>query len=225
MAWFDDWWRDKMNQGVDFVAKFPTNFAGVRSSEGEKPCSLESRLGWDLLSPRELELSCGSAGRSTKLESKTGRTAEATFEPVTEARRPEMVCRPVDGSRYPAQIMDVQPRQTASVYDARIGVPLEVSSGAADYRAYMSGAAGRKPPVMTGEPDQDSLELAWFACEASDEEWEAYCRAQDESLKFYGFIAKPAGGYFYSVPRRAIWPVIACDGAMMNVGIMAGERK
>jgi|SRR5271166_1292099 len=81
-----------------------------------------------------------------------------------------------------------------------------------DFRGVFTGVAGRKlPPVSASPTFEDSLELAWFASECTDEEWAEWCRRQDEALG----VVKP----------RSFWPVVCGDGAAIDLGFMTGGRR
>ena len=233
MTWLGDWWRARLNHGFDFAWRFPTNFAGLEkleSKEGEKKCQDLSQESQPVLSFPASLLWEGSTGLPGPLNANTPKNTMTETTIGSAARRPEVVCRPVDEQRSPSKAMALQPAASRPVYDARVGLVVEAmkdAESAAEFRRYLSGAAGRKPPVMIGDPDRDSLELAWFACEATDEEWESYCQVLDGFPKLDGFIFKPVGGYCYSPPSapRSIWPVVCGDGAAIDVGFVAGKGK
>jgi len=186
------------------------------SKEGEKKCQDLSQESRQVLSfPASLlwEGSTGLPGPLSVTEPKCTRM-ETTIG--SAARRPEVVCRSVDEQWNPSEAVALQPTTSRHVYAAGVGLAMEAlkdAESAAEFRRHLSGAAGRKHPVMIGDPDRDSLELAWFACEATDEEWETWCRAEDIRLGI--------------APRtlRSIWPVVCGDGAAIDVGFVVGKGK
>ena len=186
------------------------------SKEGEKKCqdlSQESQLVLSFPASLLWEGSTGLPGPLSATEPKNTMT-ETTIG--SAARRPEVVCRPVDEQRGSPKAVALQPTTSRPVYDARVGLAMEAlkdAESAAEFRRHLSGAAGRKAPVMVGDPDRDSLELAWFAAEASDAEWESWCSAEDIRLGI--------------APRapRSVWPVVCGDGAAIDVGFVVGKGK
>ena len=63
--------------------------------------------------------------------------------------------------------------------------------------------------ALAEDPNIDPDELAWFACEATDDEWDEYCRAAD------ALVARTA--------VKSIWPRVAADGAVIDIGFVAGK--
>jgi len=186
------------------------------SKEGEKKCQDLSQESQPVLSFPASLLWEGSTGLPGPLSAKEPKNVSTEMGTGSAARRPEVVCRPVDEQRGSPKAVALQPATSRPVYAAGVGLVMEAlrdAESAAEFRRYLSGAAGRKPPVMVGDPDRDSLELAWFACEATDEEWETWCRAEDIRLGI--------------APRapRSIWPVVCGDGAAIDVGFVAGKKK